>query len=179
MPTQTLLSRTAAAGRRIPLPLMVLLGALLAGCESMPDSLRDKLPGGAPPQVRTFPADPRTTFNAARTALNQISYRFTGGGPAQGRMTAMSEVSPGDWPGSSHQFTLQAEFHQTLDASGTEVSVRMTEVIEADSTNHPGQGTEAPLRDTPLVEVFFHGIQQNLPPAGAERPPVPPNPAGG
>jgi hypothetical protein len=96
-----------------------------------------------------------------------MGYRMTGGGPAEGRLTAISEVAAGDWPGSSHQYTLQAEFHPTLDASGTDVSVRMTEVIESDSTNHQGQGTETPLKDTPLVESFFHGIQKNLGPTQA------------
>jgi hypothetical protein len=142
---------------------MVLLGVLLPGCAEVPDSLRNRMPGGAQPRVRAFSADPKATFAAARAALDQMGYRFTGGGPAQGRLDAMSEISPGDWPGSSHQFKLQAEFHPALDASGTEVSVRMTEVIESDSANHPGQGTETALMDTPLVEVFFHGIQQNLP----------------
>ena len=177
MPTQAHFSRPAAAGRRFPLRLLALLGLLLAGCEQMPESLRDRMPGGsgAQPHIRAFPADPKATFAAARTALDQMGYRVTGGGPAQGRISALSDVSRGDWPGSSHQFSLQAEFHPTLDGSGTEVSVRMTEVIEDDSVNHQGQGTETALMDTPLVEVFFHGIQQNLPVQGS--PPPAPLPA--
>jgi hypothetical protein len=174
MQIQTSLSRMSAAGRGLPFCLVILLGALLAGCVEMPDSLRNRLPGVAQPRVRTFSADPKATFAAARASLDQMGYRFTGGGPAQGRLTAISEISPGDWPGSSHQFTLQAEFHPALDASGTEVSVRMTELIEADSASRQGQGTETVLQDTPLVEVFFRGIQQNLgsppaPPSGPQR----------
>jgi len=153
----------------------ILLGALLAGCEDMPESLRNRMPGGAPARVQTFPAEPKATFAAAKTALDQMGYRMTGGGPAEGRLTAISEISAGDWPGSSHQFTLRAEFHPALDASGTEVSVRMTEVVESDSANHQGQGTEAPLQDTPLVEAFFHAIQKNLGPVQAA--PAPPAPA--
>ena len=173
MPTPILPSRPGARGHSRLLHLAFLLGMLLAGCEDMPETLRNRLPGGAPPRVHTFAAEPKTTFAAARAALDKMGYHVTRGGPAEGRMTAMSEVSAGDWPGSSHQFTLQAEFHPTLDASGTEVSVRMTEVIEADSANHQGQGTEAPLQDTPLVEAFFHGIERNLAPPPAV-PPVPP-----
>ncbi len=167
MPTHTQFSRPGASGRRRLFPFVMLLGVLLAGCEDMPESLRNRMPGGAPARVQTFAAEPKATFAAARAALDQMGYRMTGGGPAEGRLTAISEVSAGDWPGSSHQFTLRAEFHPALEAPGTEVSVRMTEVIESDSTNHQGQGTETPLQDTPLVEAFFHGIQKNLGPTPA------------
>ena len=148
--------------------LLALVGAVfLAGCEDVTDSMKDTLPGQGAPTVRTFPAEPRATFAAARAALEPMGFRFTHGGPAQGELRATSEISPGDVPGSSHQFTLRAEFHPTLDGSGTDVSVRLTEIIEADSTNHPGMGTETPLKDTALAEVFFRGIQQGLaaPPA--------------
>jgi hypothetical protein len=166
MPTRIHFFRPAAAGLALSLNLVILLGVLLAGCEQVPESIRERVPGGgaAQPRVQVFQADPKATFAAAKAALDQMGYKFTGGGPAQGRMEAMSEISPGDWPGSSHQFSLHADFRPAPDGPGTQVTVRMTEVIEADSTNHPGQGTENALTDTPLVDVFFHAIQQNLAP---------------
>lgn len=139
----------------------VAAAAILTGCEDLATRVRnDVLPGEPAPQVRTFPADPRATFAAARAAVDQMGYRFTRGGPAQGHLEAISRISPGDTPGSAHQFSIKADFRPTLDGTGTEVSVRMSEIIEADSERHQGQGTEVPLRDTALCEVFLRNIQQ-------------------
>ena len=62
---------------------------------------------------------------------------------------------------------MKAHLEPTLDGTGTVVTVQLTEIIEQDSENHLGMGTEAPLRDTALAEVFFRKIQENLviPPA--------------
>ena len=134
-----------------------------AGCEDVADAVRSGLPLGTEPRVQTFPADPRTTFEAARKAIDGMGYTFVRGGPAQGRLEAVSAVGQADVSGGSQQFTLRAEFHATLDGTGTEVSVRMTEIIEEDSERRAGQGTETPLRDTALYEAFFRRIQAALP----------------
>jgi hypothetical protein len=49
-----------------------------------------------------------------------------------------------------------------LPDGGTELSVTLTEIIEADSRGRAGQGTATPLRDTPLYEVLFRNVQQAL-----------------
>jgi hypothetical protein len=49
-----------------------------------------------------------------------------------------------------------------LDGKGTEVTVRLTEILEADSSNRAGMATEAPLRDTPRYQVFFRQVQAAL-----------------
>jgi hypothetical protein len=144
------------------LPVMA-LSIVLAGCEDVADTVRTGLPlGGVPSQVRTFSGNPREAFAAARAALNQLDFRFVRGGPAQGELEAISTVGPGDNPGSSHQFTLRAQFHATLDGNGTEVSVQMTEIVEEDSEHRQGQGTETALRDTALYETFFNLLKQQL-----------------
>ncbi len=45
---------------------------------------------------------------------------------------------------------------------GTQLTVRITEIIEADSSNRAGQATETPLRDTPQYDVFLRRVQQAL-----------------
>ena len=146
------------------LPFLWALGAaaLLAGCESTVDDVRGRFTGDEPATTRTIPAPEAETYAAARAALAQMEFRFTHGGQKQGEVDGVSEVSPGEDPGSAHQYTLKAHLEPTLDAAGTLVSVQMTEIIEQDSEHHQGQGTEAPLRDTALVEVFFRNLQQNL-----------------
>jgi hypothetical protein len=130
---------------------------VLAGCDSV-DSVRDHLEPAASPHVLVFAADEPTTFAAAKAALAQMDYKFTHGGPAEGRMEALSPINSG--AGSADQFSLAADFRPV--DGGTEVSVVMKEMIEDDSANHLGQGTETPLRDTPLYAVFFHNIQSQI-----------------
>jgi hypothetical protein len=141
---------------------MPALALALACCEDVEDAVRSGLPLAAEPQVQTFPADPRATYEAARKAIDGMGYTFVRGGPAQGTLEAVSTVGQGDMTGSSQQFTLRAKFEGTLDGKGTEVSVRMTEILEEDSEHHAGQGTETPLRDTALYESFFRRIGQAL-----------------
>jgi hypothetical protein len=132
---------------------------LLAGC----DSISDRLEGDTPPRVQVIQADPRTTFAAARTALDGIGFRFTHGGPAEGLMEAIGPIEPGDLPGSSHQVSLRAEFHPTLDGKSTQVDVWLRDAVEQDPEDKLHPATEAPMPDTPLYEVFFREIAQNLP----------------
>jgi len=134
---------------------------LCAGCDEIPDSLRDRVDGAEAPHVRVYAADQRTTYLGARAAVDQLGFRFVRGGPATGQLEALSELSPGDSQGSTQQFSLKAKFSPTLDG-GTEVSVWLKEIVEADSTNHQGFATESPLRDTPLYETFFRAIQQGI-----------------
>jgi hypothetical protein len=137
---------------------------ILSGCADVAETVSNPLPVRTAPQApaQSFPADPRTTFAAAKAALGQMGFRFVRGGPAQGTLEAISDVGPGENPGSSHQYTLKAQFDGALDGKSTQVSVQMTEIIEDDTTHQPGFGTEAPLRDTALAESFFHDLAQQL-----------------
>jgi serine/threonine protein kinase len=45
---------------------------------------------------------------------------------------------------------------------GTEVTVVLKEIVEADSADHAGVATETPLRDTPLYDNFLRAIQKAL-----------------
>jgi hypothetical protein len=150
---------------RVPFLLTsVILSVGLSGCESLSDastSVREKFAERAAPQTCSYPAAQRAVYDAARVAAEQMGYRITRGGAAQGTLEAVSSVRGGDRVGSSRQLALKAKLDASLDG-GTTVAVRMTEIIEADSSNRAGQATEAPLRDTPQYEVFFRGIEEAL-----------------
>jgi len=45
---------------------------------------------------------------------------------------------------------------------GTEVNVRLTEIIESESAGRTILATKAPLQGTPQYEVFFRNVQQAL-----------------
>jgi hypothetical protein len=138
-----------------------------AGCDDIGDSLQDRVDPAIQPHVRVFAASQRATYEAARAALNQIGFRFLHGGPAEGKLEALSGLADGDVAGSTQQFSLKAEFAPAADG-GTEVRVRLSEFIEEDTEHHPGFTTESPLKDTPLYETFFRYIQQGLRPGAGK-----------
>jgi hypothetical protein len=143
------------------LVLSLLAVVLLAGCDTV-ESVRDRVTQGAPPQERTFAAEPRAAYAAAQAALRSLGFTQTHGGPAEGTLDALSAIQPGDNPGGARQVSLHAEF-RAVDG-GTAVDVLMKEIIEDDSEHHPGMATTTTLRDTPMYEVFFHALQAGLPP---------------
>jgi predicted nucleic acid-binding Zn ribbon protein len=150
--------------------LLIMMGlvALLAGCESTDNPIervRQQVTGDYPTQFRTFGADEKTTFNAAKVSLKGIGFHFTHGGQAQGIMHAASEIEPGDKFGTLHQFNLKASFQTGLDGKSCDVTVSLTETIADDVNGKLGTGSEAPLRDTALYQVFFRGIEQAINPA--------------
>jgi len=89
-----------------------------------------------------------------------MEFRVTKGGPAQGKIEAVSGLSKGDNLQSSRQITISIRISALGDSS--EVSAVLKEVIEQDSNEHPGFATETKLRDTPYYEVFFNGLAQAL-----------------
>jgi hypothetical protein len=147
-------------------PLVPLLAALaLAGCES----ISNKIAAREAPEMRNFAANPRATYDAVRTSATAMGYRFVRGGAAQGELEAISGVGTGETIGSARQISMKVTLSPKLDGTATEVSIRLTEILEADSSNRAGQATETPLRDTPQYDVFFRRVGQALG--------VPPTPA--
>jgi hypothetical protein len=144
----------------------VALAALgLAGCESISDAtsgVRERVSARAAPQTRTFQSTQRATYDAVRSAATDMGYRFIRGGPAQGEFEAISRVGSGEIHGTARQIGMKVLLQPTLDGKGTDVTVRLTEILEADSSNRAGQATETPLRDTPQYDVFFRRIGQTL-----------------
>ena len=142
--------------------VVALLG--VAGCESVSNAtgaVRSRIAARETPHVKTFAATSRATYDAVRAAATQMGYRFVRGGPAQGEFEAVSNVRPGETHGSARQLSMKVRLENSLEG-GTQVSVKITEIIEADSSNRAGQATETPLRDTPQYEVFFRRVGEAL-----------------
>jgi hypothetical protein len=144
-------------------PLFLCLSCLvLSGCDSVPEQLR--APFVAPqPKSHVFAADERTTYTAARAALDEMGYGYVRGGPAQGVMEALSSVQTGG-EGSMNggrQLQIEAHFSSAADG-GTQVDVVMHELVQSDLNQHPGMGTSTLLRDSPVYEEFFAAIGRHL-----------------
>ena len=146
--------------------LIVLCTAVsFSGCESFSDAtsgVRQRVAARSAPQTNTYVAEPRATYEAVRATATEMGYRFVRGGAAQGEFEAISRVGSGETMGSARQIRMKVALKATLDGAGTEVAVRLTEIIEADSSNRAGQATESPLRDTPQYDVFFRRVGQKL-----------------
>lgn len=152
--------------RRTGVFALVAVLALLAGCESISDatdSVRSRLAARDEGKVRDFAAPPRVVYETLRQAATQMGYRYVRGGPAQGEFDAVSGVRAGETHGSARQIVMKVRLRPTLDGAGTEATVKLTEVIESDSSNRAGQAVEVPLRDTPQYQVLFERISQLLP----------------
>ena len=157
--------------KRFSIALMAVMLLLTAGCESMSDAtsaVREKFAERAAPQTRTFPAAQRPVYDAVRLAAEQMGYRYVRGGAATGVFEAVTNVREGERIGSARQLSLKVKLDGSGDG-GTVVAVRITEIIEADSSNRAGLATETPLRDTPQYEVFFRGVEQALKTPKAEK----------
>jgi hypothetical protein len=155
---------TRAMNRHVVGTALIVFGLLVAGCESMSDatsSVRERMAARDPVHAQTYPAEQRPTYEAVRTAATQMGYRFLRGGPAQGEFEAVSAVGAGERMGSARQLAMKVKL-QPASESGTNVSIKITEIIEADSSNRAGQATQTPLRDTPQYEVFFRRVGEAL-----------------
>lgn len=149
--------------RLLPLAGLLIFG-FLAGCGALSDatgSVREKLAAREQPRTQVFAAAPRAAYEAARVAVAQMDFRFLRGGPAQGELDAISGLRAGEARRSARQVSLKLRLHATLDG-GTEASVLLEEINEADSTSHAGFATATPLRDTPLYDTFFRSLQRAL-----------------
>lgn len=143
------------------LSALMLAALALGGCESLPGQSGGR-PGPAPETMRTFQADPRAVYDAALVSLAQMEFRVTRGGPAQGKIKAVSGLSSNINLQTTHQITLSVLI-TSAGEGGSEVDVELKEAIEEDTDhNRLGYATETTLRDTPYYEVFFNGITQAL-----------------
>lgn len=150
--------------KRLPLCLVLLCGlGLFAGCESINDAtedMRDTIGVRNDPQIHQVAADPRTAYAAGRAAAESMGFRFHRGGPAQGELEAISGIASDDSLRSTTQRRMKVRFMPHLD--GTEIRVWLTEVREEESFSNRGLSTERALRNSPLCEVFFKSVDQQL-----------------
>jgi hypothetical protein len=142
-------------------------GLLLVGCDSgLSDDVRSALGPRESPKSRVYQADQKATWAAAKATVEDMDFRIVKGGPNEGTLEALNHVERGDETGSARQISIKVTM-QPGPESGTEVEVAMTEILQADADNPANLATATPLRDTPLYDVFFKGIQARLGPPPA------------
>lgn len=147
----------------LALGMSLALGLALSGCGSLGDAaggFRQQLAERDAGQTRVFAAPARDVHDAARTAAGIMGYQIVRAGAAQGILDAVSRVGAGEFAGTARQISMEVRLNASEAAGGTEVTVRLVEILEADSRNRAGQATQSPLRDTPQYEVFFREVSR-------------------
>ncbi len=145
---------------------VVLTGCVLAlaGCGSvgadLKTSVREKF-DGLTYHTKVVTADGRATYQAAKQAVGKLGFRVTGGGPAQGRIDALSVLSANDSLQGASQLSMKVKL-SSVATGGTEVAMLLTEQIQDDFNKGAGQVIETPLRESALYVVFFRSVEQAL-----------------
>jgi len=125
--------------------------------------MRERFAERSAPTTKTVPAPQREVYDAVRVVAGQLGYRFVRGGAAQGEYEGVTSVRAGETMGTARQRSMKIKLSRALEG-GTEVAVRVTEIMEADSSNRAGMATESPLRDPAYYEVFFRQLERALAP---------------
>jgi hypothetical protein len=129
---------------------------LLAGCDSMPEGMRQRV---APqPQVQVFEADSHVVFDAAQRAAKQMGFRVTRSGAGQGIINAISEIQPANALGEARQYSLEVRL-QPLDSGRTEVALIVRE--QQESSSFAG-ATDIPLKQHGLYDSYFAAVRGAL-----------------
>ena len=150
---------------KTPFACFLILAVLaLAGCGSVGSDfttgVREKFEGPTY-HTKVVSADVRAVYDASKQASDKLGFRFVSGGPAQGRLQALSGLAATDSLQGARQLSLAVKLSAV--AEGTEVAVLITEQVEDDFNKGSGQATETTLRESPLYEAFYRNLEQTLP----------------
>lgn len=165
--------------------LLALSAACLAvaGCESMTsisDRMGERLSPSTAGVTKVFAGQQREVHAHAKQVVQDLGFRITRAGAAQGIIEAVNGVQADHGMRGSRQLSLKVNMTQY--GEGVQVRIAISEIQESDSERHPGMGTETPMLDTPLYAAFFRALEKRLPKvdAAAGTPSVPANqPASG
>lgn len=152
--------------RRYLISLAVLL-AICGGCTSM-DSMRATVKehiSSAPPMARTVSGDSHQVYAAARKAMEKFGYRFTDGGPAQGRLEGLSRIEGDDNLRSSRQRSISIHLEE-LEGGRVEIQVQIKEIIEEEFSRSAMPATETSVRDPSVYDAIFDEIERRLKTSG-------------
>ncbi|MDR2675531.1 MAG: hypothetical protein LBC18_11910 [Opitutaceae bacterium] len=161
--------------RQLPILAAFAAAALLAlaaaGCRSHIANLRQQIHPAY--HARTFTGiDQRQAYDASLAALRQMGYRQTGGGAAQGRIEAISEMLAPDVPRQSpRQVAIHIRINPALDG-GANVETLFTDIRQDAFNAREGMGSKQPLAESPLYDVFYKYLARAAaapPPAASDR----------
>lgn len=135
----------------------------LTGCESVNSaagSVKERWGLRNNGRVRVIEAEQRPVFDASVAAVKKMGFRITSSGAAQGKIDAVGDLQTDNSLRGSRQVTVKVRIEGR--GAGCEVHLFLSEIIEDDYNKGAGMGTETPLADTPLYEVFFREVERGV-----------------
>lgn len=134
---------------------LLLLAALLAGCESMSSGIGSRLEA-TPPQVREFDGTPEQVYVAAQKAFRQLDFNVTRASIA--RVEAASRINTSTAFADSRQIVARLAIHESIPGK-CEVEMWLTQDVSSQSV---GGTHSTPLRDHGFYATYFAMLQQVL-----------------
>ena len=146
-----------------PLCLLLLGLVLLAGCDSMPDRVRDRF-SAVPPKEQVFAGDVPAVYAAAQQAFKRLDFILTHS--KQGEIEAVSRIHSSAAFADSRQMI--ASLHLSEGGPGkTLAELSLTEQVESQSF---GGTSKESLRDNGFFATYFATLQQVLQEQAASAP---------
>jgi hypothetical protein len=151
-------------------PLVLVLALATAGvgggCSSQLANIKQQINPAYHTQTLAG-ADQRRAYDAALAALRQMGYKQTAGGPAQGRIEAISEMLAGAGATQTRRqvaVTIRITTAATATAAGAGTAATIETLftdIRPDAFNsREGMGSKQPLAESPLYDVFYKYLAQ-------------------
>ena len=137
--------------------LLCLFSFLLAGCDSMPDTVRERF-SPVPPKVKTFAGDVRTVFAAAKVAFKRLDFVVTDASAAHSRLEAASQILTSTGLGDSRQTVMNLSLHE--DGAGQTV-VEALISVQIENTSGGVRSAEK-KREHGFYDNFFATLEQVL-----------------
>lgn len=130
---------------------------LLAGCESLPQNMRERF-APVPPQVETYEADARSVFFAAQLAFKRLDFNLTRTSLSGHRVEAASRINTSVAFQDSRQLLAYVAI-EDVGPGQSEVSLRLIEALEGRGL---GGASELPLREHGFYGTYFSVLKQVL-----------------
>ena len=145
--------------KQLSLFLALLALAAASGCRSHVTNLKQQIrPAYHAQTLATI--DPRQAYDASLAALRQMGYKQTGGGAAQGRIEAISEMLGSGTPQQSpRQVAINIRISPALEG-GANVETLFTDIRQDAFNSREGMGSKQPLAESPLYDVFYKYLAQ-------------------
>ncbi len=148
------------------LPAVVLATVTLfavTGCDTFQkanDKFWAKNSGNDFQKTQTFEAAPEKVFQAAKSALDALSFKADRVATAQGVLDATRRLLPGDNVREARQLTMRVKVDGA--PGGAQVSVVIREITDTNFNEHTAMGTTKSLSESSLYDLYFAAINQEL-----------------
>jgi hypothetical protein len=141
---------------------LLLVGALLGGCESMSSRVSDRFTK-VQPHTRIYPVEPRVVYVAAQQAVKDTGLLISRASAGEWTIKGYAPIRSGDVAQDARQTTIEIRLVETEELD-TRVEVL---VWENTAGSFPGGVSEQALAEHSLYQLYLDALQKVLEETGA------------